>query len=141
VGRSEGKPAQMPVSASIAPRHGTCLDSSRDHHPFPHQKEAPDMKRILGVTLAVLFALPLAAAAEEAVGKVKTVDRAQSAFVLEDGTRLWINDSWLDVLREGDKVQATYVTIDGRKVVTEMDRRTVIDNNESTNFGGPAPKE
>jgi hypothetical protein len=45
------------------------------------------------------------------------------------------------VLREGDKVQATYATIDGRKVVTEMNRRTVIDNNESTNFGGPAPKE
>lgn len=45
------------------------------------------------------------------------------------------------MLREGDKVQATYATIDGRKVVTEMDRRTVIDNNESTNIGGPAPKE
>jgi hypothetical protein len=45
------------------------------------------------------------------------------------------------VLREGEKVQATYSTIDGRQVVTEMHRRAVVDNYESTNFGGPPPKE
>ena len=97
------------------------------------------MKRILGITLAMLFALPLAAAAEEATGKVKAVDRADHAFVLEDGTRLWVNDGWLDVLQAGEKVQATYATMDGKKVVTEMQRRTVIDGVETTNFGGVAP--
>jgi hypothetical protein len=97
------------------------------------------MKRILGITLAMLFALPLAAAAEEAMGKVKTVDRADHAFVLEDGTRLWVNDGWLDVLQAGEKVQATYATMDGKKVVTEMQRRTVVDGVETTNFGGVAP--
>jgi hypothetical protein len=96
------------------------------------------MKRVLGITLAMLFALPLAVGAEEAIGKVKAVDRAGNAFILEDGTRLSVNDAWLDVLQEGDKVQATYATMDGKKVVTEMDRRTVIDNAESTNFGGAA---
>ena len=97
------------------------------------------MKRILGITLAMLFALPLAATAEEATGKVKTVDRADHAFVLEDGTRLWVNDAWLDVLQAGENVQATYATMDGKKVVTEMQRRTVVDGIETTNFGGVAP--
>jgi hypothetical protein len=97
------------------------------------------MKRALGITLAMLFALPLAVGAEEAIGKVKAVDRKGYAFVLEDGTRLWVNDAWLDVLQEGEKVQATYAIMDGKNVVTDMQRRTVIDNVETTNFGGVAP--
>ena len=95
------------------------------------------MKQVLGITLAVLFALPFTAAAEQVTGKVKSVDRAGQAFVLEDGTRLWVNDAWLDVLREGEKVQATYATMDGKKVVSEIERRTMIENQETTNFGGP----
>jgi len=93
------------------------------------------MKRILGVTLAVLFSLPLAASAEEAIGKIKTVDRADHAFVLEDGTRLWVDEGRLADLKEGDKVQATFATKDGKKVVTELERRTVVDGAETTNFG------
>ena len=95
------------------------------------------MKRILGIALAVLFALPLAAAAEEVIGKIKAVDRADHAFVLEDGTRLWVDEGRLGDLREGDKVQATFATKDGKKVVTELERRTVIDGTETTNFGNP----
>ena len=97
------------------------------------------MKRLLGITLALLFALPLAVGAEDVTGKVKSVDRKGYAFVLEDGTRLWVNEAWLDVLQEGDKVEATYATVEGKKVVTDIQRRTMMDTSETTNFGGVAP--
>jgi Protein of unknown function (DUF1344) len=96
------------------------------------------MKRVLGFTLAMLFALPLAASAEEAIGKIKSVDRADHAFVLEDGTRLWVDEGRLADLREGEKVQATYTTKDGKKVVTELEFRAVVDGTETTNLGGTA---
>ena len=96
------------------------------------------MKRFLGFTLAMLFALPLAASAEEASGKIKTIDRADHAFVLEDGTRLWVDQGRLADLREGEKVLATYSTKDGKKVVTELEFRTGVDGAETTNLGGAA---
>jgi hypothetical protein len=96
------------------------------------------MKRLLGFTLAMLFALPLAASAEEAKGKIKTIDRAEQAFVLEDGTRLWIDEGRLADLREGEKVLATYSTKDGKKVVTELEFRAVVDGAETTNLGASA---
>jgi hypothetical protein len=94
------------------------------------------MKRILGVTLAVLFAVPFTVSAEEVTGKIKAVDRAGQSFVLEDGTRLSVDEGRLADLREGDKVQATYATKDGMNVVTELDRRTIMDGAETSNFGG-----
>src|SRR5215510_8261678 len=53
------------------------------------------MRKVLGLALAALFALPLVATAGEITGKIKTVDRADHAFVLEDGTRLWIDEGRL----------------------------------------------
>ena len=93
------------------------------------------MRKMLGFTLIMLIALPLAASAQEATGKIKSVDRADHAFVLEDGTRLWIDEGRLAGLREGEKVQAAYVTQDGKKVVTELHVRTVVDGAETTNLG------
>src|SRR5262245_11943568 len=75
------------------------------------------MKRVVGFALAALVALPLAASAEEVAGKIKTIDRTDNAFVLEDGTRLWVDEGRLAGLREGEKVLATYSTKDGKKVV------------------------
>ena len=92
------------------------------------------MRKTLGFALVAL-SLPLAASAQEATGKIKTVDRADSAFVLEDGTRLWIDEGRLSGLREGEKVQVSYTTTDGKKVVTELHVRTVVDGIESTNLG------
>lgn len=94
------------------------------------------MKRLLGFTLAMLFALPVFASAEEARGKIKTIDHADHAFVLEDGTRLWIDEGRLADLREGEKVLATYSTQDGKKVVSELEFRTAGDAGETTNLGG-----
>ena len=96
------------------------------------------MKRLLGFMLAMLFALPIAASAEEARGKIKTIDRADQAFVLEDGTRLWIDEGRLADLREGEKVLATYSTKDGKKVVSELEFRTAGDAGETTNLGASA---
>jgi hypothetical protein len=131
----------MPMKSRHLPgtRLAWCLLGFAGVSPSPHE-EASGMKKALGITLAALFALPLAASAEEAIGKVKTVDRAGQSFVLEDGTRLAVDDGWLNIIREGDKVQAVYTTVDGRKVVNEIQRRTLIDQTETTNFGGaPTP--
>ena len=96
------------------------------------------MKKFLGVTLAVLFALPLAASADEVIGKIKTVDRGDRSFVLEDGTRLSVDEGRLGDLREGEKVQATFATTGGKKVVTDLERRAITDGSETTNFGSTA---
>jgi hypothetical protein len=85
-----------------------------------------------------VLSLPLAASAQEASGKIQAVDRANHAFVLEDGTRLWIDEGRLSGLREGEKVQASYVTQDGKKVVTDLHVRTVVDGAETTNLGSTA---
>jgi HAMP domain-containing protein len=104
--------------------------------PIASSQEALVMKRVLGLTLAGLLALPLAASAEQTSGKIKEVDRAEHAFVLEDGTRLWLDEGRLADLREGERVLATYTTQDGKKVVTELEVRTVVDGAETTNLGG-----
>src|SRR5262245_38789345 len=93
------------------------------------------MRKVLGFALVTLLALPLVASAGEATGKIKTVDRADNAFVLEDGTRLWIDESRLSGLREGEKVLVTFVTQDGKKVVTDLDVRTGSGEAETSNLG------
>jgi hypothetical protein len=93
------------------------------------------MKRIMAVTLALLFALPYMVSAQQASGKIKMVDRADQAFVLEDGTRLWIDEGRLADLTEGEKVEASFATKDGKRIVTDLERRTVADGAETTNFG------
>ena len=93
------------------------------------------MKRVMGFTLVTLLALPLAASAEEATGKIKTIDRADHVFVLEDGTRLWVDEGRIADLREGEKVLVTYSTKDGKKVVTDLEFRTSGDAGETTNLG------
>jgi hypothetical protein len=105
--------------------------------PFHHHKEALFMKRVSGFALVMLMALPVAALGAEATGKIATIDRTDGAFVLEDGTRLWIDEGRLADLRPGEKVLATYSTKDGKKIVTEMEYRTGGDGGETTNLGSP----
>jgi len=93
------------------------------------------MKRILGITLAVLFAWPLAASADEVTGKIQWIDRANHSFALEDGTRLSLDEGRLADVMEGETVRATFITQDGMKVVGELDRLTGADRADITNFG------
>lgn len=83
------------------------------------------MKRILGISLAVLLAWPLAASAAEVVaGKVQSIDRASHSFVLENGTRLTLDENSFGDVREGEMVRATFVTQDGQNVVTQLRRES-----------------
>lgn len=94
------------------------------------------MRKVLGLGLALLLTLTLSAAAEEITGKVKAVDPADHSFVLEDGTRLWVSDDHLTELVPGEGVQAVYEMRDGKKIVTDLDHRTMGgDGQETTNFG------
>ena len=96
------------------------------------------MRKALGLALALVFALSLSAAAEEMkiLGKVKAVDPADHSFTLEDGTKLSASDGHLTDLAPGDKVQAVYEMQGGKKIVTDLDRRTGgPDGQETTNFG------
>ena len=96
------------------------------------------MKKFL-VAIALIVAVPFAASAAEITGVVKSVTPAEKAFVLADGTQLWVDDRQIVELQEGVKVRVTYVEQGGKKIVTEMDRRAVIDGVESTNFGTRQP--
>lgn len=84
------------------------------------------MKKVLGITLAMLFALPLAASADQATGNVQAVDRAEQAFVLGDGTKLWLSDGRVTEIREGDQVTATYEMKGDKKIVTQIHRRNEL---------------
>ena len=94
------------------------------------------MGKTLGFGLALLLAMAAPAAAEMAKGKVKEVDKGAQTIVLEDGTRLWISNGYINELAAGDTVQVVYETRGDKKAVTEIDRRaTLNDGTESSNFG------
>ena len=94
------------------------------------------MGKRLGFALALLLALTLPAAAEMAKGRVKEVDKAGQTVVLEDGTRIWVTNLYVNELVAGDSVSVVYENQGGKKVATEIDRRAkMMDGTESTNFG------
>jgi hypothetical protein len=93
------------------------------------------VKTLLIAAIAVIVAVPLAASAGELTGTVKSVSPAEKAFVLADGTQLWADDRQIMELQEGVKVRATFEERDGKKIVTEIDRRVVVDGVETSNFG------
>ena len=55
-----------------------------------------------------------------------------SAFVLEDGTRLWVDEGRLDDLRDGATVQVIYAEENGKNVVTELVIRPTAESAEPT---------
>jgi Protein of unknown function (DUF1344) len=101
----------------------------------PIPKEALNMKRILVVDLAVVFAGPLAVSADEVTGRIQSIDRPGHSFVLDDGSRLSLDEGRLADVIEGETVRATFVTQDGKKVVTEYERLTGMDKADMSNFG------
>jgi hypothetical protein len=94
------------------------------------------VKKIISIAIALVVAAPLVASSAEVTGKVKSVEAKDNVFVLEDGTKLWVDSRHIVELQEGVKVRATYETKDGKNVVTELDRRVPGgEAGETTNFG------
>ena len=91
------------------------------------KEEIMSKGKIVGLALAVLFALPLYVVAEEVTGTVKMIDRADHSLVLSDGTQLTVSDSQIGSLAPGDQVQAMYQTKADKKVVTELNRSPFAD--------------
>jgi hypothetical protein len=81
------------------------------------------MKKALSIALALLLGLGVAGAwAEEVVGKIKSVDPAERAIVLEDDSKIWVAEGIpMDNLTEGKSVKASYEERDGKKVATSVE--------------------
>jgi uncharacterized protein DUF1344 len=76
--------------------------------------------KTLGLTLALVLTLAMAAAAEDVTGTIMSFDPAAQSFVLEDGTQLWLSTSQQPNVGAGDKVLVTYEVKDGKKVVVDV---------------------
>lgn len=84
------------------------------------------MRKVLGLTLALLLTLTVSAIADEIVmGKVKAVDPTDKSIVLEDGTKLWVSEGQISGLAAGDQVRAMYETDGGKNIVSGIDHHTV----------------
>ncbi len=80
------------------------------------------MRRIMGLAVAVVLALSMAAWAGEIQGKIQKVDPADRMFVLEDGTQVWVAEGVpMDKLKEGATVKASYEERDGKKIATTFE--------------------
>ncbi len=81
------------------------------------------MRTVLGITLALLLGLGVTGAwAENISGKIQSVDPGERAFVLDDGSKLWVAEGIsMDALKEGASVKASYEERDGKKVTTSVE--------------------
>lgn len=80
------------------------------------------MRKMLGVTLALLFVLSVAAWAGEIEGKIQSVDPGDRVIVLEDGTKVWVAEGLsMDNLKPGATVKAMYEERDGKNVATQFE--------------------
>jgi len=81
------------------------------------------MRTVLGITLALLLGLGVTGAwAENISGKIQSVDPGERAFVLDDGSKLWVAEVIsMDALKEGASVKASYEERDGKKVATSVE--------------------
>ncbi len=60
--------------------------------------------------------------AENISGKIQSVDPGERAFVLDDGSKLWVAEGIsMDALKEGASVKASYEERDGKKVATSVE--------------------
>jgi len=81
------------------------------------------MRTVIGIALALLLSVGLTAAwAGDISGKVQTIDSAERAIVLDNGSKLWVAEGVpMDSLKEGDNVKASYEDRDGKMVVTSIE--------------------
>jgi len=80
------------------------------------------MNRIVGIAVALLLVFAAAGArAEEIKGKIRSLDRHERAFMLNDGTQIWLAEGVsMTPLKEGSSVNASYEERDGKKVGTSV---------------------
>ena len=80
------------------------------------------MNKAIGIAVALLLGSDVAGVwTEELQGKVRSVDQADRAFVLEDGRQIWVAEGLSIVsLREGASVNALYEERDGKKITTRV---------------------
>ena len=76
------------------------------------------MNRIVGIAAALLLVGAAGGAlAEEITGRIRSLDRNERAFTLEDGTQIWVAEGVsMAPLKEGSSVKASYEERDGKKV-------------------------
>jgi len=96
------------------------------------------MRKVLGLTLALLLTLTLSAVAEEVKGTVKAIDRADRSIVLDDGTKLTVSESQLSTLTPGDQVRAMYQADGSKNVVSDLDFRGIGSDARGTTNWGPS---
>src|SRR5712691_1109373 len=81
-----------------------------------------DMMTIFGCAVMILLVGALVALAGETAGKIQSVDPADRAVVLDDGTKLWMAEGLpLDDLKQGARIKASYEERDGRNIVTAFE--------------------
>src|SRR5207244_13639397 len=66
-------------------------------------------------TLSLHDALPICT--------IYSMDTNKHTMVLEDGTRLWVTEGQEATVSPGNYVEAAYESKDGKKVVTDLQRR------------------
>ena len=81
------------------------------------------MRTLAMLALALVLALGATGAwAEDIAGKIQSVDTADRAFVLEDGSKIWLAEGVsMDNLKEGTSVKASYEERDGKKIATTVE--------------------
>jgi hypothetical protein len=81
------------------------------------------MRTVLGITLALLLGLGISSAwAGEISGKVQSIDAGERAFVLDNGSKLWVAEGVsIDELKEGANVKASYEERDGKMIATSVE--------------------
>ena len=71
---------------------------------------------------ALLFALSVSDGwAGQIAGKIRTVHHSDRHFVLDDGTQVWVAETFpIETLKEGASVEGSYEERDGKKVATTL---------------------
>ena len=74
------------------------------------------------VGTALLFALSVSVGwAGQIAGKIQKVDHSERHLVLEDGTQVWVAESYpIETLKEGASVEGSYEERDGKKIATTL---------------------
>lgn len=97
------------------------------------------MVKTLGLALAMTLGLSLTAMAEETRGTIRSMDTGNHSIVLEDGTRLWVTEGQEATVSPGNYVEAAYQSMDGKKVVIELERRVGLDGSTDPLLSIQAP--